>query len=162
MLKINRKVEYALMTLKYMLDKGEGKLSSAREICDSFKTPFDTTAKVMQVLNHKGILVSVKGVKGGYSVASDLSQITYLQLCEMLEGPSSIPQCTSSPKSCDLYATCNIITPLHKLGQKIMNVLGEVTLVELLQNSPTLDFEIKSHREENQATQVNIQQSSSQ
>ena len=68
MLKINKKVEYALMALKFMAEeKAIGKITSAREICDKFNTPFDTTAKVMQAMNHHKILNSVKGTKGGYT-----------------------------------------------------------------------------------------------
>ena len=71
MLKINKKVEYALMALKFMADKTHSAipnnqdnevviLTSAREICDEFNTPFDTTAKVMQLMNNHDILKSVK------------------------------------------------------------------------------------------------------
>lgn len=149
MLKINRKVEYALMALKYMVDKGESKLSSAREVCDRFHTPFDTTAKVMQLLNHKGILQSVKGVKGGYSLARDLQQITYLELCNIIEGPTTLADCMSSERGCELSGSCNIIAPLHHLGQKIMGVLGNLTLAELLQTKTAPEFEIELHRGQN-------------
>ena len=58
MLKITKKVEYALIVLKYMGEHPFGELHSAREICDKFKLPFDTTAKVMQSMNNKGLLNS--------------------------------------------------------------------------------------------------------
>ena len=63
MIKINKKVEYALMVLKLMSDRDETELTSAREVCEMFKTPFDTTSKVMQIMNNAGILSSVQGVK---------------------------------------------------------------------------------------------------
>ena len=66
MLKINKKVEYALIALKLMLEKEQGELTTAREVSDKFHTPFDTTAKVMQMMNSARMLESVKGVKGGY------------------------------------------------------------------------------------------------
>ena len=56
MVKINRKVEYALMVLKLMNERSTTELTTAREVCDLFKTPFDTTAKVMQQLIRKRLL----------------------------------------------------------------------------------------------------------
>ena len=52
MLKINKKTEYALMALKFIGERENGALVTVREICDVLKTPFDTTAKVMQAMNH--------------------------------------------------------------------------------------------------------------
>lgn len=149
MLKINRKVEYALIALKYIYKKGPDRLSSAREICDAFNTPFDTTAKVMQVLNSKGVLNSVKGVKGGYHLAKDLSQITYLELCEMIEDKTQQgPDCIEEPSNCSYYRTCNIIVPLRELSQKITKALGMVTLEEMLKLNPSVDFNIQLIRKE--------------
>jgi len=144
MLRINRKVEYALMALKYMSQKTNGKLSSAREICDQFKTPFDTTAKVMQTLNHKEILNSVKGVKGGYFLAKDLSDITFYELCQMIEG--KLDQHETCIKgdgaNCEHYETCNIATPLENLGAKIISVFQQLSLKDLLELNPNIDFKI--------------------
>ena len=72
MLRINKKVEYAMMVLKFLADKPHDELVTARDICNKFSTPFDSTAKVMQKLNSAKILNSVKGIKGGYSLKKNL------------------------------------------------------------------------------------------
>lgn len=144
MIKINKKVEYALISLKYMASRqnelGEEQLVSAREICDRFKTPFDTTAKVLQIMNNNGILNSTKGIKGGYSLAIPLHRITFSQLNHMIEGKESKKTfCESSKGICDLYSICNIVSPLESLNQKINQYLSELTLAELLMgNEPIL------------------------
>jgi Rrf2 family protein len=130
MIKINRKVEYALMVLKLMSEREAGELTSAREVCDRFKTPFDTTAKVMQQLNLAGILVSVKGVKGGYQLNCDLAQISYLQLVELIEGKSFATDCSDGP--CELYGSCNISGPIQRLNQYLTGIFSTLSLKELL------------------------------
>ncbi|NOT77670.1 MAG: Rrf2 family transcriptional regulator [Bacteriovoracaceae bacterium] len=134
MLKINKKVEYALMVLKFMADKNSsGSLISAREICDEFQTPFDTTAKVMQVMNGHDILTSVKGIKGGYTLNKSLEKITYMELVLMIEGKESVGRvCTSHRGTCELLGKCNISTPVENLNQKLNTFLHKLTLAELL------------------------------
>jgi Rrf2 family protein len=130
MIKINRKIEYALMVLKLMKDKAETDLTTAREVCDCFQTPFDTTAKVMQLMNNAGILHSHKGVKGGYTLARDLNQISYLELAELIEGKSFMMDCHEGP--CDLYHTCNITQPIKRLNDYLINIFNTLSLNELL------------------------------
>jgi Rrf2 family protein len=128
MIKINRKVEYALMALKLMKEKKE--LTTAREVCDRFDTPFDTTAKVMQLMNNAGILHSHKGVKGGYTLARDLSDVSYMELAQLIEGKSFMMDCMEGP--CDLYHKCNISQPIKRLNDYIINIFNTLSLNELL------------------------------
>lgn len=130
MIKINRKVEYALMVLKAMKDKELSDLTTAREVCDRFHTPFDTTAKVMQQMNAGGILQSQKGVKGGYTLAKDLSKVTYIDLAQMIEGKSFMMDCHEGP--CDLYHTCNISQPIKRLNDYVLSIFSTLTLNEIL------------------------------
>ncbi|MBC97661.1 MAG: transcriptional regulator [Halobacteriovoraceae bacterium] len=143
MIKINKKIEYALMALKYMSQrcanaKGEEQtleLTSAREICDKFHTPFDTTAKVLQLMNNQGILISTKGIKGGYSLAVPLSHVTFGQLAEIIEGKNKTGSfCQSAKGRCDLYENCNIVTPIDLLSKKVNEYLSSLSLEELLLN----------------------------
>ncbi len=151
MLKINKKVEYALMALKFMADKNiSGRIESqglisAREICDEFHTPFDTTAKVMQVMNNHDILISVKGIKGGYQLNKSLDKITYMELVQMIEGKENIGRvCSSQKGTCELLGKCNISTPVENLNHKLNAFLQNLTLAELLlgvefNHSPTFE-----------------------
>lgn len=133
MIKINRKVEYALMVLKLMSERSTQDLTTAREVCDRFKTPFDTTAKVMQQLNLAGVLVSVKGVKGGYYLQQDLSELSYLQLAEIIEDKKFALDCHEGP--CELLGSCNISEPIKRLNDYIVNIFSTITVKELLNDS---------------------------
>lgn len=130
MIKINRKVEYALMVLKMMKERGPSDLTTAREVCDRFETPFDTTAKVMQQMNTAGILHSQKGVKGGYTLARDLSQISYMELVELIEGKSFMMDCHEGP--CELIHKCNISQPIKRLNDYLINIFNALSINELL------------------------------
>lgn len=130
MIKINRKVEYALMVLKAMKEKELTELTTAREVCDRFDTPFDTTAKVMQLMNNAGILHSHKGVKGGYTLSRDLTEVSYMELVELIEGKSFMMDCHEGP--CDLIHKCNISQPIKRLNDYLINIFNSLSLNELL------------------------------
>lgn len=137
MLKINKKVEYALMALKFMADKNDSStLVSAREICDFFHTPFDTTAKVMQIMNTQHILKSVKGIKGGYLLNKSLENITYMELVLMIESREEVGNiCQTHRGTCEFKEKCNIVDPIENLNRKLNLFLENLTLAELLQGT---------------------------
>ena len=136
MLKINKKVEYALMALKFMAKRqeqeGKDKLTSAREVCDQFHTPFDTTAKVMQKMNNCNILKSVKGIRGGYLLAVPLEQITYMEIVDIVEENRKESICQTTKGLCECYDYCNIKSPIKNLNDKLNQYLQQLTLEELL------------------------------
>src|SRR3954462_3369914 len=99
MFKINRKIEYALIALKHMSLKAPGQLTSAKEICDIYHTPFDPTARVLQIMAQHEILRAEQGAHGGYQILKDLSKVTLYELTEMIEGPMTIVNCFHSDYS---------------------------------------------------------------
>lgn len=130
MIKVNRKVEYALMVLKLMKEKKLNELTTAREVCDRFDVPFDTTSKVMQLMHNGGILNSHKGSKGGYSLGRSLLDISYRELVEMIEGKSIMMDCHEGP--CDLIHKCNITQPIRRLNDYLVSIFNSISLNELL------------------------------
>ena len=147
MLKINKKVEYALIALKFIHDNGNvDTLISTREICDKFSIPFDTTAKVMQIMNNNEILNSFKGVKGGYALLKPLSKINFLEFSTLIEGDNRIFNCYKNGKKCERMDQCNIVTPLEALNSKINQFLKTLTLEELFNSN--LNHSVESCEEE--------------
>jgi Rrf2 family protein len=136
--KLNRKLEYALMALKYMSQKIPGELTSAKEVSDSFSTPFDATARVMQAMAQRGLLRAEQGAFGGYQITKDLSKVTMFQLLEIIEGPINVVKCLSNSKeeTCGNHSKCNILSPVQLLQSKLNDFYSGITLKELLLISP--------------------------
>jgi Rrf2 family protein len=131
--KINRKLEYALMALKYMSQKIPGELTSAKEVSDFFRTPFDATARVMQQMAQKsGILRAEYGASGGYQITKDLAKISIHDLVEIIEGPTALVKCLHKEIPCEIQGTCNIVSPIASLNQRLTEFYKGVSLKELL------------------------------
>ena len=132
MIKINKKVEYALIALKHMALKAPSELTSAREISDKYRTPFDTTAKIMQNLNRARILSSNQGVKGGYTLSKSLKSINYIELSEIVERKQFDFSCEGPKGLCEMFDCCNIKNPINALNFKLKEFFLKVSIHELL------------------------------
>jgi Rrf2 family protein len=133
MFKINRKIEYALIGLKYMSAKSPGQLTSAKEICELYKTPFDPTSRVLQIMTQHGILRAEQGAKGGYQIIKDLSKFSMRELSDMIIGPIEIANCFHGDYSeCPISATCHIIAPMLTLNENIKKLFSTINVAELI------------------------------
>ncbi|HRO66503.1 MAG TPA: Rrf2 family transcriptional regulator [Pseudobdellovibrionaceae bacterium] len=131
--RINRKVEYALMALRRLAGKKPGELTTAKEVSDTLRTPFDATARVMQIMANRGLLRSEQGATGGYQIQKDLESVSLLDLAEMIDGPQHLTKCfQKSGENCEIHKTCNIATPLSSLNRRLHQFYGSISLKELL------------------------------
>ena len=127
MLKLTKKVEYALISLVHISEQKDGKLSSAKEIAESNFIPTEILAKTLQQLASLNMVESVKGPKGGYRLCGDIDKINFVQFIEMLEGPVGLTDCSTSI-SCDQECCCLIKNPMDQINNKIIGTLRDITL----------------------------------
>lgn len=120
------------MALKYMSQKMPGELTSAKEVSENFKTPFDATARVMQVMAQKNLLRAEYGASGGYQITKDLSKVSVHELVEMIEGPTALVKCLHSDVPCGIQTTCNIVSPVTQLNKKLNEFYQSLSLKDLL------------------------------
>src|SRR3954469_11808548 len=71
MLSFSRKTDYALIALAHLAGRA-GQTASAREIAETYRLSVSLFIKILKVLQHKAIVRSVRGVKGGYQLEVDL------------------------------------------------------------------------------------------
>ena len=127
MLKLTKKVEYALISLVHITNQKEGKLSSAKEIAVTNFIPTEILAKTLQKLASLNMVESVKGAKGGYRLCSDIDKINIIEFIEMLEGPVGLTDCSTSVQ-CDQECCCTIKDPMTQINNQIIGTLRNITL----------------------------------
>ncbi len=120
------------MALKHMSQKRPGELTTAKEVSEAYHTPFDATARVMQMMAQNGLLKSEQGVNGGYQITKDLSKVTFEELMAMIQGPTQIAKCLNKQEVCDIQDSCNIITPIHALNQRLSEFYQNLKVGELI------------------------------
>ena len=135
MFKINRKLEYSLIALKHMNIKKPGQLTTAKEICAIYTTPFDPTSRVLQILTQNGVTRAEQGARGGYQLVKDLNTITVKELSDMIVGEIEIANCFHGNYSgCEASATCNIIAPMLNLNEQINGLFDQIKVADLIES----------------------------
>jgi len=121
-----------------MYHKHPGELTTAKEVCDRYKTSFDAMAKVMQQLAQKGVLKSEQGARGGYLLQKDLSRFSFFELVKFVEGPVGVVKCLhqASEQSCELMNTCNIVSPAQFINKKLIHFYESLMVDEILNSKP--------------------------
>jgi len=116
-----------------MSAKAPGQLTSAKEVCDIYHTPFDPTSRVLQIMAQHEIVRAEQGAHGGYQILKDLSKVTLYDLTQFIEGPIQIVNCFHGDYThCGMTASCNVISPMLNLNERISELFKTINVRELI------------------------------
>jgi len=134
MVRLSKKVEYGLIAMRHIATRRGGDLVTAKEIADTYRIPYELLAKVLQRLSKAGLIISVHGVHGGYSLSGNPAEIPLSSIINAIEGARPvIAQCLSDgPASCDVFEVCTIKIPLTKVQLNIERAFSTMMLSEIV------------------------------
>jgi len=132
MLKLTRKLEYALIALSHMQRKKNNELSSTKEIAETYAIPQEILAKTLQHLAKLDIIDAIQGSHGGYKVKVALNEVNLIDFFEKMEGPIGLVDCNIDA-DCVLEDMCNIRKPIRAINKNIRSVFSRITLSEITQ-----------------------------
>jgi Rrf2 family protein len=91
--------------------------------------------QVMLLLRRAGLVMSVRGARGGYALARPPQEITVGQVVRALEGPIAPVACASErePASCARAEICAARRAWLRLRDGIVQALDTTTIAELLE-----------------------------
>lgn len=136
MLRISKKLDYALIVLVHLAGVRRGQLLSARDIAQAYGLPLPITAGILKSLAKHEVVKSIRGVRGGYALAVHPKEYTLSRIVEAIEGPLAIADCihvknSKRVKECDYVGCCPVRVPVRRLHETLERVLGAITLAEL-------------------------------
>ena len=130
MLKLTRKTEYALISLRFLQLKSSGNPVTAREISDIEQIPLSILSKVLQHLSKEKFIKTVKGVHGGYQLSVELSKVNLWKFLETMEGPLGLVDCLQNSQ-CAQEFSCNIKTPIKKINHTVKNIFNNLSVSDI-------------------------------
>ena len=133
MLKLTKKADYGLISLKHLAGLPASRASaSAKEIAETYRIPLPLLSKVLQSLARGGFLTSVQGTNGGYLLARDPQRITVLEVVRSIDGPIILTSCFTADHACDQSSNCTVREPLRRVHESILRLLDSISIADLV------------------------------
>lgn len=130
-MKLSTKGRYATRALvELAAENGLGpvyikKLARDQEISEKY------LERIFATLKAQGLVNSVRGAKGGYTLAKDPAEITLLEVIQALEGSLAPVGCVDDAKICNKSNWCVTRSVWTKVKEAVENTLHWITLKEL-------------------------------
>jgi Rrf2 family protein len=130
-LRISRKIDYALRAMIFLASIPGEAVVPFREIARRMEVPEDFLAKILKLLVDQGLVRSTRGPHGGYSLARPAQDVSFLDVIEAVEGPVALNVCLDGDEACGREPGCTMAS-VWKLGQeKMLEVYRDAKLSEL-------------------------------
>jgi Rrf2 family transcriptional regulator, iron-sulfur cluster assembly transcription factor len=126
---------YALRALAAMPE--DGNYSLAKDLASHLGLPGPYLAKILQTLAQEGILVSVRGPRGGFRLARPAHRITVGEVVGVLDGMESMSGCVMGFVNCD---GADKPCPLHAAWCQVKNHLEETLAMVTIRDLQLLDL----------------------
>ncbi|MCH7612004.1 MAG: Rrf2 family transcriptional regulator [Candidatus Marinimicrobia bacterium] len=130
---ISKASDYAILIMAYFSSQPEGTIRSKSGIAKDLSLPGEYLSKILQKLTKSGMIISIKGVKGGYRLKEFPCQLTFLDVIESIDGKINIVECLSEDfKGCRRQNICmSLIKKMSLVNAGITNVLRNTTFTDI-------------------------------
>ena len=131
-MRLTHLADYAVVMMTAAARREGGARLSAAELAQETGVPLPTAQKLMGKLACAGLLDSVRGAGGGFTLARPVTEISLADIVEAVEGPIALTICSDGVNhDCLLDAHCRIKPHMGIVGDAVRGALGAVSLREL-------------------------------
>lgn len=127
MLRISKLADYGTVVMVF-LAKHVHELCNARDIALHTHLAVPTVSKILKHLTHAGLLISVRGVAGGYRLQRHPSEISISQIIFALEEHRGLTECSVHSNECSLQNICHVKANWQLISTAIETALDSVSL----------------------------------
>lgn len=131
MFRLNKLADYALVVMEYITSHPGGHPHTARSVAEATHLPTPTVVKILKKLVDSELVISQRGVKGGYTAARGSSMISVAEVVEAMDGPMGLTECATAPGRCELEGRCRIEANVRVIGRVLRQTLRNISLSDL-------------------------------
>ena len=137
MIRITREADYGIL-LMTGLAQADGQARSAAVLAQQRQLPLPMVSKILKTLARAGLLISQRGVQGGYSLARRPAEISAADIIGALEGPLAITECSGeNHDGCSRLEHCEVSGHWPRINQAIYAALQSISLAEMSRPDPS-------------------------
>jgi Rrf2 family protein len=127
----SRPCEYALRALTHISSNLDMELIRAQEIAEAENLPAPFLAKLLQQLARAGVLISVKGPKGGFGLARPPEEISLMEVVSAVDGEDDFKRCAVGLSECNDEMPCPLHDTWKPFRLKILDYMLGKSLADL-------------------------------
>lgn len=131
-LQISRKIDYALRAVIHMAEQPAGAVVNFRQVAAIEGVPKEFLAKILRQLVSGGVVVSIRGARGGFSLSRPADQISFLDVIEAVDGPVVLNLCLTESAGCDLACECMMVDVWRRAQEAMIDVFRTTMITEVL------------------------------
>lgn len=127
---LNRDTDYAVRALIY-INSSSQPLVSVSDINQDLDIPRPFLRKILQQLVNGGVLLSVKGNKGGFKLALAASRIFLTDVMEVFQGEMKLVECIFKKRVCRGKESCPLRKELKMVERDAVRKMKKITIAKL-------------------------------
>lgn len=117
--------------MAHFADAAPDSILTAREISQRSSLPLPTVSKVLKLLTRASLVVSSRGVNGGYTLARVPKSIRVSEMIDALEGPTAMTECAHGQTTCEFQSQCLAKEPWQKINRVVRKALAALSLADM-------------------------------
>lgn len=131
MLRMSKLADYGTVVMSHMAREPE-KVCSAMEISLAVGLELPTVSKILKSLLRAELVLSQRGVRGGYRLAAPPDGISVARIVDAIEGyPMGLTECSSIPGLCSRESACAVRNNWQRVSNIVRTTLENLTLADL-------------------------------
>ncbi len=130
---------HAVRALIVLAELPRGTHAGAVSIAERIEAPKNYLGKILQQLSREGLVVSQKGLGGGFRLARDPTDISLLDIVDPIEQIERWDGCILGRESCSDENPCPIHDGWKSVKEAYMELLSDTTLANLVVRQKTGD-----------------------
>jgi Rrf2 family transcriptional regulator, iron-sulfur cluster assembly transcription factor len=134
-MQVTRAGEYGVLGLLYLARREPGQVVMIDEVSREESIPKSFLAKIFQSLARAGMVRSIRGTRGGFTLAREPHQITTLDVIEAIEGRITFQRCLQAPTECPHTGGCPLCGLFANAQTQVREVFSRTTLADLLKSA---------------------------
>ena len=132
MIRITRQTDYGILLLSQMASHPLSEVHTAKNAARQSSIPLPMASKILKALAKGGLLVSHRGVKGGYRLAAAAERISIADVIQALEGPIGITECSFNPGACEQEGSCPVQSNWQRISLAMRDALDKIPLSDMV------------------------------
>ena len=131
-IRVSEAANLAIHALAYLANNPDLQPASTKQVAEVLEASDNHLSKVFQRLTKAGLVKSIRGPRGGFSLAWAPEDVTLLEIYESIDGTLSRESCLLGHSSCDRNS-CVFGDMVSDIQDQVYNHFSKTTLEDLIE-----------------------------